>query len=65
MNRLNIGTIDLPLLSETSLVSQPGLALPSYGEPPMSDEGLVVDGVEAGTVTPAGAPFVPSPTTAA
>ncbi len=49
---LNIGTIDLPLLTCTSLVSQRGFGVPSYGDPPMSTKVALSTGVEAGTVTP-------------
>src|SRR4051794_13748042 len=59
VNTLNIGTTDLPLLSSTSFVSHRGLAFPSYGEPPMSRNVALSTGLEAGTVTPVGAPFVP------
>ena len=52
MKTLNIGTIDLPLLRSTSLVSHRGLAVPSYGEPPMSAKVALSTGVEAGTTTP-------------
>src|SRR5665647_1939626 len=61
---LNMGTIDLPLFTVTSLVSQEGFGEPSKGDPPMSRNVALSVDVEAGTVTPAGAPLVPSPTTA-
>ena len=35
VNTLNVGTMDLPLARVTSLVSHSGLAMPSYGEPPI------------------------------
>ena len=60
---LNIGTIDLPLLRSTSLVSHRGLGMPSKGEPSMpANVGLSTE-VDAGTVTPVGAPLEPLPTT--
>src|SRR6476620_605871 len=61
---LNIGTTDFPLFSPTSLVSQRGLGLPSDGDPPRSRKVALSTALEAGTVTPLGAPFDPSPTTA-
>src|SRR5665647_1166459 len=62
---LNIGTTDLPLFTRTSLVSQSGCAVPSYGDPPMSRKVAFVTGVDAGTVTPTGRSLVapPSPAT--
>ena len=63
---LNVGTMDLPLLTRTSLVSHSGLALPSNGDPPMSRKVALVTGVDGGTVTPTGRSLVspPSPTSA-
>ena len=64
VKRLNVGAMDLPLLTRTSFASQVGSGMPSYGDPPMSTNVGLSIGVEAGTVTPDGTPFVPSPTSA-
>ena len=63
---LNVGTMDLPLLTRTSLVSHSGLAAPSNGEPPMSRNVALTVGSDGGTVTPAGTSLFtpPSPTIA-
>src|SRR4249919_3533770 len=61
VKRLNMGTMDLPLFTLTSLVSQRGLGVPSYGDPPMSRNVALSVGADAGTVTPIGRSLVTPP----